>query len=73
MNWVVFGVLLGLAVFNLLGVGIWHYEWRNDHKEAPQQWKKDKHFWTWTIYLLLVGIAYVVLRAIIWVKEKIAK
>ena len=27
MNWVVFGVLTGLIVFNLLGVGIWHYEY----------------------------------------------
>ena len=72
MNWVVFGVLLGLAVFNLLGVGMYHYEYRQDNnkyeKYKNRNVLKDKSFWTWTICLLLFGIAYVVLRFILFLK-----
>lgn len=72
MNWVVFGVLLGFAIFNLLGVGIWHYEYRKDNetyeKYANRNALKDKSFWGWTVMLLLFGTAYVVLRFIIFLK-----
>lgn len=64
MNWVVFGVLLGFALFNLLGVALFHWEWKADFKD----WKTNKHFWTWTVMLLLFGTAYTVLRFILFLK-----
>lgn len=67
MNWVVFGVLMGLAIFNLLGVGIYHYEWKHDKYRKDKNWK-CKEFITWTIYLLLFGTAYCVLRFILFLK-----
>ena len=71
MNWVVFSVLTGLVLFNLLGVGIYHYEW----KHTPFQYKtwKCKEFYMWTIYLLLFGTAYCVLRLILWIKGLFGK
>ena len=66
MNWVVFCVLLGLVLFNLLGIGIYHYEWRKDSTN-PDSWKCQQ-FYIWTAYMFLCGIAYCALRLIIWVK-----
>ena len=66
MNWIVFGVLTGLIVFNLLGVGIWHYEYA--HETHKVIWKKDKSFWVWTVMLLLFGTAYCVLRLILYLR-----
>ena len=68
MNWVIFSVLVGLVLFNFLGVGIFHYEWKHDaiHKD----WH-CKEFYIWTAYLFFVGIAYVVLKCIIWLINKI--
>ena len=68
MNWVVFCVLLGFVIFNLLGVGIHHYEWK--HAVPYKDWH-CKEFYTWTAYLILFGTAYCVLRLILWIKEKI--
>ena len=31
MNWLIFSVLTGLVLFNLLGVGIYHYEYHKDN------------------------------------------
>jgi hypothetical protein len=73
MNWVVFGVLLGLVFFNLLGVGIYHYEYKKDYERIPDNWKKDSGFWKWTVYILLFGTAYCVLRLIIWIKDLLTK
>lgn len=72
MNWFIFSVLTGLVLFNLLGVGIYHYEYHKDNmtyeKYANRKALKDKEFWSWTIGLLLFGIAYVVLRFILFLK-----
>lgn len=72
MNWVIFGVLTGLVLFNLLGVGMYHYEYRQDNnkyeKYKNRNALKDKGFWGWTIMLMLFGTAYVVLRVIIFLK-----
>lgn len=65
MNWVLFWVLLGLFVFNFIGVAIYHYEWKRDNNG---EWKNNKGFWKWTICLLLFGIAYVVLRVLIFLR-----
>lgn len=70
MNLVVFCVLLGFALFNLLGVGIYHYEWK--HAEPYKDWH-CKEFYIWTPYLLLLGTAYCVLRLILWIVEKCRK
>lgn len=68
MNWVIFLVLVGLVLFNFLGVGIFHYEWK--HGVPHKDWR-CKEFYFWTAYLFFVGIAYVVLKCIIWVINKI--
>ena len=70
MNWVVFCVLLGLVIFNLLGVGIHHYEWK--HAVPYKDWR-CKEFYIWTTYLILFGTAYCVLRLILLIIEKIKK
>ena len=76
MNWVIFSVLTGLVLFNLLGVGLYHYEYHKDNmtyeKYANRKALKDKSFWTWTIMLVLFGTAYVVLRVIIFLKGLLA-
>lgn len=62
MNWVLFSVLLGFGLLNLLGVGIYHYQYaRETHKVV---WYKDKTFWLVTVYNLFVGVTYVVLNLI---------
>lgn len=68
MNWVVFSVLVGLVLFNFLGIGIYHYEWKH---EVPHKDWHCKEFYIWTAYLFFVGIAYVVMKIIIWVINKI--
>lgn len=73
MNWVLFGVLLGFGLFNLLGVGLYHYEYRKENnmyeKYASRNALTDWNgFWKWTICLLLFGVAYVVLRLILFFK-----
>lgn len=68
MNWVVFGVLLGLVVFNFLSVGIYHYEWK--HAKPYKSWK-CKEFYMWTAYLMIFGTAFCVLRLILWIKSLI--
>lgn len=72
MNWVIFSVLTGLVLFNLLGVGLYHYEYHKDNmtykKYANRNALKDKGFWGWTIMLMLFGTAYVILRVIIFLK-----
>ena len=65
MNWVVFSVLTGLVVFNLLGVGLYHYQWKQEHKAG--EWK-CKTFALWTAYLFVVGICYVIIRLGLWIK-----
>ena len=69
MNWVVFGVITGLIVFNLLGVGLWHYGYHKDYGCRKDYWKTDKTFWTWTVYLFFFGTAYCVIRLILLVKS----
>ena len=71
MNWVVFCVLMGLAFFNLLGVGIYHYQWKHD-KYQHKDWK-CKEFYLWTAYLILFGTTYCVLLFILWVKSLFSK
>lgn len=57
---VVFWVLLVLGVLNLLGVGLFHYQYAHeDHKAV---WYKDKEFWLWTVYIFFIGVAYDVVR-----------
>ncbi len=72
MNLVIFSILTGLVLFNLLGVGIYHYEYHKDNmtyeKYANKKALKDKNFWIWTVCLLLFGVAYVVLRFILFLK-----
>ena len=76
MNWIIFSVLTSLVLFNLLGVGLYHYEYHKDNmtyeKYANRKALKDKNFWTWTIMLVLFGTAYVVLRVIIFLKGLLA-
>lgn len=76
MNWVIFSVLTGLVLLNLLGVGLYHYEYHKDNmtyeKYANRKALKDKSFWGWTIMLVLFGTAYVVLRVIIFLKGLLA-
>lgn len=72
MNWTLFFILLGFGLFNLLGVGIYHHEYREENKKyekyANRNALKDKGFWGWTIMLMLFGTAYVVLRFILFLK-----
>lgn len=72
MNWVIFSVLVGLVLFNLFGVGLYHYEYHKDNmtyeKYANRKAVKDKSFWSWTVMLMLFGTAYVILRVIIFLK-----
>ena len=71
MNWVVFSVLTGFVLFNLLGVGLFHNEWKNEHKKG--EWKKSFDFWKWTVYLFLFGICYCVIRLILWIRCLLSK
>ena len=75
MNWVVFGVLVGFAALNLLGVGLYHNFYYNHQKSLPEEkrktWYKDPEFWKWTISLLIFGAAYSLLRLIIWLRSLI--
>ena len=51
---------------------MYHYEYHKDNmtyeKYANRKALKDKEFWSWTVGLLLFGIAYVVLRFILFLK-----
>lgn len=67
-NIVVTLVILGLVILNLVGVGLWHHEYKTEHADR-NKWKTDKNFWKWTIYLLLFGTAYSVLRLILYIKS----
>ena len=70
MNWVVFCVLLGFALLNLLGVGIYHYEWK--HADPHKDWHCKEFYWT-TFYFLLVGTGYCLAKLIHWITEKCKK
>lgn len=67
MNWVAFSVVLVVVLFNFLGTGIYHYEWKNDKSKTT--WK-CKEFYLWTVWLMLFGIAYCILRLILLIKNK---
>lgn len=67
-NIVVTLVILGLVILNLVGVGLWHHDYKIEHVDR-NKWKTDKNFWKWTIYLLLFGTAYSVLRLILYIKS----
>jgi hypothetical protein len=68
MNWTVFCILLGFVILNLVGVALWHREYKIEHADR-NKWKTDKNFWKWTIYLFLFGTAYSVLRLILYIKS----
>lgn len=68
MNWVLFWVLLVLALCNLGGIALYHYTWKHD---IPYRDWHCKEFYLWTAYLFIFGIAYLIIRGIVWLKEKI--
>lgn len=71
-DYVVLFVLLGLLLFNLLGVGIWHRQWKLDY--PGRDWLHNKDWWKWTVCLLLFGICYVIIlpigKFIEWIHNK---
>lgn len=68
MNWVLFLVLLGFGLMNLLGVGLYHHQYASEvHKLV---WYKDLKFWSWTIITLIIGVAYVLARLVEYVIVK---
>lgn len=75
MNWVVFSVLMGLAFFNLLAIGVFHYTWK---KENPgKEWRNNKEFTKMTVFLVICGICYLIVLGIekfkMWLDERRAK
>ena len=64
-------ILLGFGIGNLIGFGLWLYEYT--HEKHSVKWYKDGKFWLWFFYTLLFGIAYAVLRLILYIKELINK
>ncbi len=71
MNWVVFFVLLGFGLGNLVGLGLWLNEYI--HESHKTVWYKDGKFWLWFFYLLVVGIAYAVIKLIQYIAGLIRK
>lgn len=71
MNWTLFWILLGFGIGNLIGFGLWLYEYI--HEKHSVKWYKDGKFWLWFFYTLLFGIAYAVLKLILYIKELIKR
>ena len=71
MNWTLFFILLGFGIGNLIGFGLWLYEYT--HGKHNVKWYKDGNFWLWFFYTLLVGTAYAVLRLILLIVSLIRK
>lgn len=67
MNWTVFCILLGFAIGNLIGFGLWLHEYICDTHKV--EWYKDGKFWLWFLYILVFGTAYVVLRLVLYIRE----
>lgn len=69
MSTVTFWVLLGYILLNLLGEGLYHYQYA--HETHKVVWYKDKTFWIWTVYILFLGVAYDGIRLVEYILNKI--
>lgn len=55
MDWYPYAVFIGFAVFNLVGLGLYHNNWKIAEPELS--WKSPK-FFLMTLFCLVFGTAY---------------
>lgn len=67
MDLTLFFILLGFALCNFVGLGLWIHEYKQEPHDVV--WYKDWKFWVWFFYVLILGTAYAVLRLILYIKS----